>query len=198
MIQIREKKYIDNREVSRIMVSAFGSKITKAFKFDIEVLEEMIYYTLNERNRGKTLVAIENSTLLGYIKLQSKQFDMKGVKIKLSNMVKKFGLLNTIKFKIANTSLDYLSIKKNELYVSQLAVADNARGKGVGTLLLEAGEKECNKLLNSYTLYVMKENDGAYNLYNKRGFVSKKVIKPPFFQALTGYTAAIYMVKSIA
>lgn len=197
MIIVREKKHEDTKDIAQIILQAFGSKFSKAFNFDLKILEEMLIYTLKDRGRSKTLVAVEDSRILGFIKLQSKRFDKKGEKIRLNRLIKKFGIINSIKFKIGTIPLDYLTIKRNELYVSQLAVDKEGRGRGVGSLLLEAGEKECSSLLNSYTLYVMKENKGAFKLYKKRGFNSTRILKFPFFKALTGYTAAIYMTKSI-
>ncbi|MBX5317493.1 GNAT family N-acetyltransferase, partial [Staphylococcus caprae] len=58
-----------------------------------------------------------------------------------------------------------------------------ARGKGVGTRLLNFAEKKAQKEgFNKLSLTVVKDNDKALNLYKKFGFsIVGEINKSPFY-----------------
>ena len=67
--------------------------------------------------------------------------------------------------------------RKDVLLVDQLAVAPSARGKGVGTLLLEAAEAKGRAMgVPKMALSVISENVGAIRLYERMGYVKTQAV----------------------
>jgi ribosomal protein S18 acetylase RimI-like enzyme len=73
---------------------------------------------------------------------------------------------------------------KNEYFLSNLAVYQEYRGKGVGTGLLEKAEEEAKAMgLEKLSLYAEVDNPGAIRLYEKYGFIKvDEVILPQEFK----------------
>ena len=71
---------------------------------------------------------------------------------------------------------------KDEFHISMLATLPEARGKGVGTRLLNFAEKKPKEGFNKLSLTVVKDNDKALNLYKKFGFsIVGEINKSPFY-----------------
>jgi GNAT superfamily N-acetyltransferase len=91
---------------------------------------------------------------------------------KFSEALDLLGLLRLIFFeKTLIKKLLTTNICKRELYIGNICVDTNSRGKGVGKFLLDnivkyAKNKKCKRII----LDVSKENTIAINLYKKMGF----------------------------
>ena len=73
--------------------------------------------------------------------------------------------------------LFYSPPRQGVLVVDQLAVAPSARGKGVGTLLLEAAEARGRAMgVPRMALSVISENEGAIRLYERMGYVRTQAV----------------------
>ncbi|MBX5320247.1 GNAT family N-acetyltransferase [Staphylococcus caprae] len=117
-----------------------------------------------------SLVKIEKSmvkTVLEIIKMKK----LKALKIIFSNPKKLYSLI----------TMD--EGNKDEFHISMLATLPEARGKGVGTRLLNFAEKKAQKEgFNKLSLTVVKDNDKALNLYKKFGFsIVGEINKSPFY-----------------
>lgn len=201
MTDIRIRDFIkqDSADLAGIKLQAFGSKFRTIFKWDETILEEMILFFTGKLKQSKIIVAENQSGIVGYMLLNSVKYPLNKTRGLYKESVSKFGFLNTVKYYLAARSIESVNPGKDECYINQIAVSEKGRGMGVGSLLLEAGERECRSHSNisRNTLYVMKENVRAHKLYESRGFVDKKELKIPFMKALSGYSAAIFMEKKI-
>ena len=64
-----------------------------------------------------------------------------------------------------------MNFNQNELYVANVCVDKNSRGKGVGKFLLKNIIEQAKKLnCSKIVLDVSKDNKIAINLYKKNGF----------------------------
>jgi ribosomal protein S18 acetylase RimI-like enzyme len=74
-------------------------------------------------------------------------------------------------------------MEKDELFISNLAVFEEYRGKGIAVKLLEkAEEMATEKGLNKLSLYVETDNSHAKRVYEKFGFQEvKKSMLPQEF-----------------
>ena len=79
-----------------------------------------------------------------------------------------------------------------------IAVHGDARGKGVGTALLEAIFDKARELdLTSVRLDVIDANPRARTLYERRGFVAGKEQSTGLFRHVFGFSNYTEMIKTL-
>lgn len=81
----------------------------------------------------------------------------------------------------------YMELEEaNSLYIAGLAMFDKFRGQGVGTRLLDFAYKRARaEGLKKISLICFAENEGAYRLYKREGFVDRAkrdVVPHPLIQ----------------
>ena len=68
-------------------------------------------------------------------------------------------------------------LKRKDLYIDDLCIDENMRGKRVGQALFEHAESYAKKIgCNSVTLNVWSGNDGAIAFYEKMGMTPRKTL----------------------
>ncbi len=68
-------------------------------------------------------------------------------------------------------------VKRKTMFIDDLVVRDDYRGKGIGTTMLEYVKKEAKGIgCVSVTLDVWDGNDPAIEFYNKNGFKPQQII----------------------
>ena len=87
------------------------------------------------------------------------------------------GILNFLKMMFRlKLNKHFPKIKKDEIFISNLAVFEEYRGKGIAVKLLEKAEEMAREQgLNKLSLYVEIDNSHAKRVYEKFGF--QEVIK---------------------
>lgn len=105
----------------------------------------------------------------------NKQMRAKKNNLRIFELSRKYGLLKVCKFILGFMILQE-ELGEDECYIEHIAVSSEARGFGLGTMLLDYGEELVRKTpyLDKYTLHVAVNNKGAINLYKRKGF---KIIK---------------------
>ena len=198
-ILIREFNEQEVDTVTKIKLQAFESKYKTVFNWDDKQLKKIIKFFILKMRYTKIIVAEENGELVGFIALESKQFIEGKKRSPYFLCIKKFGFFQTFKYFLSAFSVEFSNLKDDELYISQIAVSEKGRGKGIGSLLMEAGERECYKIkeIFRFTLFVMNENERAHKLYNSLGFKDVEEVKIPLMKQLTGFSSAIYMEKRL-
>jgi ribosomal protein S18 acetylase RimI-like enzyme len=87
---------------------------------------------------------------------------------------------------------------QKDMYLHTLAVAPAMRGKGVGTLLLNAVFQIAReKGFKSVSLEVVDTNRAARRLYERIGFVATHTHYFPYLRGIAGFSASTELVKLI-
>lgn len=109
-------------------------------------------------------------------------------------LMREFGIFGGLWRGIWNLITDIGNSKRNELYIAAIAVDQNCRGLGIGTLLMRrAFEIARENNLPYVTLNVVDSNPRAQKLYEKLGF---KIVKTKSFGKLfekAGFSGFIHM-----
>ena len=88
---------------------------------------------------------------------------------------------------------------QRDMYIHTMAVAPAMRGKGVGTLLLNAVFQIAReKGFNSVSLEVVDTNLDARRLYERFGFVATHTHYFPYLRGIAGFSASTEMVKALS
>ena len=118
------------------------------------------------------LAAVEEGKLLGVLAIQTNKQSF--INLNFKKLRTYYGIVGS-SIRAAELSLLHHSPKPKELYIEGIAVADFARGKGIGTKLLDelmilAGSEGFEKV----TLQVIDTNPRALQLYERLGFTIEK------------------------
>jgi len=135
-------------------------------------------------SKENAVVEEENGKIRGLI-LAYPAGDMKKLAIGMLKCIKGIfmisGLLNFIKIMFRlRLNMYFPRTKNDEFFISNLAVFEEYRGKGIAVKLLEkAEEMAIGKSLCKLSLYVEIDNSRARRVYEKFGFQEvKKVVLP--------------------
>lgn len=118
------------------------------------------------------LSAVEDGRLLGVLAIQTNEQGF--LNISLNNLRDHYGLLGGIRRAAGLILLQHIP-KPAEIYIDGIVVADFARGKGIGTKLLDelmifGGSQGFERV----TLHVIDSNPRALKLYERLGFTIQK------------------------
>lgn len=172
----------------------------EAFQLKIENLdlfthskEQAVRLIVQYINPAGFLGAFQNDELLGVMGVR--YHHVHNLKHTLKPLLKEFGFFGGLWRGIWNTFADVGIKKKDELYITNLAVAEKARGMGVGTLLVEkAFETACENNMPRLSLRVVNSNPRAKALYERLGFKTVKIGKTGFLTRKAGFTGYFRMV----
>ena len=147
---------------------------------------------------GRHYVALEDGKVTGIMVLgRNDQKNTPRPNLPLSKLFKKYGAGKILAGMFIGITLEHKPGKR-EIYIDSLGVDDVARGRGIGTLLLDfarqCGQEESCDLLS---LYVMLENGRAKKLYERQGFTARRLKKIRWFKNHTGYSGFYYMTKPL-
>lgn len=162
----------DIASVCDLYHSAFWSKAKPLARLEnqkAKQLIETIFFKINDNFRFY-YVAEEDNQVLGVIKLM-RSYDKEKHSLPSLKQFVSVGFFRLIKTGLILSLIDD-EINMQDLYVEILVVSPHARGKGVGSKLLNfALEKACESDgVNFLTLGVLAENTGAVRLYQRFGF----------------------------
>jgi len=88
--------------------------------------------------------------------------------------------------------------RRDDLYISSLAVAPEFRGRGIGTQLLSAAESLARELrFRQVSLNVVNTNPRARALYVRLGYRVVRQHRYPFTRRLMGFSYSDMMVKDL-
>ncbi|MBC2191472.1 GNAT family N-acetyltransferase [Listeria sp. FSL L7-0229] len=169
-------------EVVLLAYAGFKSKFTKALFSEAEVqdvIHALCHYIYTEKGEN-LLIATQDEKVCGCLFLTSKADSHRQFYhsirefLTFSQQLKLIFLLSLLSHKPTS----------NERYIDFITVSPNFRGQGIGKKLLthciETFPKE------QITLYVAKNNIGAYQLYQNLGFQVTEKENSAFMGVLTG------------
>ena len=172
---IRRFKADDQQQIAVLMASSFRDDWLKIANLPDNKLAQFLIESgeISPYPFEGYMVAEENGAILGMIKLNWVGQERPKFRLRLSQ-VSQHGFATAVKL----LAMRYLFPEKPEkgaCHVSEIAVSEKARRKGVATELLLFGKKLAGeKGLSKYTLNVDDCNKAALNLYRKAGFTIEK------------------------
>lgn len=173
-------------QVTKIFGEGFGHMFN-GFTKDLDKLAECFGESFVQ---DMVYVYIEDNIVLGFISASS--ISGRAMKINKKPFVEAFG---KVKGSIFCLQLDKIMTKvlvksENEFYIDFLAVKKEARGRGIGKILLDYIHKDTR--YQKYILEILSKNISAKKLYEKVGY---KVIKHEknIFMKISGQGSAFIM-----
>jgi GNAT superfamily N-acetyltransferase len=141
------------------------------------------------------IAALEGDKLLGIAALQhsGKSF----TNLRFGTMRRHYGFFEG-SFRLALMTVFENYNRHSGLYIEAIAVAPDARGKGIGTLLLNTvTEYAREKGYSHLTLEVVNTNPDARRLYEREGFKVVKTSEYGMFTQGLGFTGSVEMMKPV-
>ena len=154
----------------RVLYGAFAKKLRIGFRD----AEDFVRLFRDGVNPAACLSATADGKLLGILALQWTGVELYDFRVR--SVFRRFSPLRAILI-LVNMLLLFTPPRKDVLLVDQLAVAPSARGKGVGTRLLETAEAKGRAMgVPKMVLSVLSENVGAIRLYERMGYVKTQAV----------------------
>ncbi len=188
----------DLEEASTIMAESFEAKFTRLADLSVpEIAELSVHLGISyPRPFHGYLVAQTGESVSGVIVLKWKGQDRLSMPMRWRK-ARKLGLWNAVKTLFGMILLD-TSPKAGECYIEHVAVSSEHRGMGIGTMLIEEGERIARRSgLPLYSLYVAESNEGAVRLYQSLGFSIDKRVKSWLTKRIFGIPVWYRMVKAL-
>jgi len=177
---------------AEIFWEAFGSKLG---------------FTLGDAARGvpllaesfvpqDILIALDGEQVLGVLALRDNS-GMDAIDLSPALMARHYGLSGILRLAVMGLVFN-THANDSELWVDSIAVASAARGRGVGTKLLEAAfQAAADGGYQTIGLEVIDQNPRAQALYERLGFVVTGEKSVGVFSRWVGFASYIRMSKPI-
>ena len=179
-VLVRQATAQDATEVAPLIYEAIGdiAKRLTGAREDKDILFGLEELVRNEDNRHtylNTYIAYEDKKILGIVVL----YDGKTGKDLDGRLMRKLQQTHGASYKIDKEAHD------EEYYIDTICVAPDARGRGIGTMLLRFAVQQAKKLgYTKLSLNVETEKIKARSLYEREGFVVTEpweIIGEPFY-----------------
>ena len=175
----------------RVLYGAFATKLRIGFRD----AEDFVRLFRDGVNPAACLSAIADGELLGILGLQWTGVELYDFRV--GSVFRRFPPLRAILI-LVNMLILFSPPRKDVLLVDQLAVAPSARGKGVGTLLLEAAEAKGRAMgVPKMALSVISVNAGAIRLYERMGYVKTQAVGGALVRAVVKSAEVWRMEKAL-
>lgn len=193
-----EDSHLD--EIFRIFYEGFSAKlgfITR--KTDLQNSFAEDFNVFDVVTPGREFVALIDNKVMGILSLRHPDLHNppSQTRDEIRQLIFKYGF--SILFKAWLFDLVFRhKYEEGELYIDTLAVSTDARGKGIGTALLDFTENYAKeKGFKKTTLMVIYENPKAQALYERKGYrvTGKHSLK--MLKKSTGVSGAYFMEKEI-
>ncbi len=183
------------QSAAELLLEAFNEKFIPILGKDKKSIK-LIKASIDINN---CIYSEKNGNLLGILGITTTKGNF--INITFKDLVSIYGLFRAIP-KIIKLTMFFFHIPKvNEVYVELVAVADIARGKGIGSMLFDSlTNLALNKGFRDITLQVVDTNPRARELYERLDFVVEKKIDIWPINKLVGwpFREVYYMRKSIS
>ncbi|MCD4848819.1 MAG: GNAT family N-acetyltransferase [Candidatus Aegiribacteria sp.] len=181
---------IQKDEILSIMYDAFEKKLSN-LELKPKSREQGLRILRKSANYDQGLYAIHKSGIIGAVGMNSRKKRFYYFEWKV--LLEEFGFIGASwRSIIQKYSAD--SLKDTELYIGSIAVAENYRGKGIGTKLLDAVKDLArNNGFESIILDVVDTNPRAFDLYKRYGYEVIKKRKFGFITRSAGFSFSYKM-----
>ena len=193
-----ERAYYE--DILKIFNEGFSSKFGFVSRNqDLQLSFARDFNVLDRESKDRDFVAIIDEQVLGILSIRFTGQLKRNPPRPLSGreLFRKYGIFSLVKASLFDLRIRHKR-EKGELYIDTVAVAAEARGKGIGTALLEFTENfAIERGLKKLSLMVIYENPQAKALYERQGFHVKKSRSLKMLKRSTGVSGAYFMVKQL-
>ena len=163
---------------------------TKTKDQTIELLSRSIQFE-------QGIYALRNEEVVGFIGYNiGKKAFTPAKHIAFQNVFPPLGA--TWRFFLYSFYLRFHLYHEHVMHIDPIAVSKEARGQGIGKLLLmELEQVAKNKQLTQINLEVVDTNPSAQRLYERFGYIIKKELKSSPFTVKAGFKKVIFMQKCL-
>ena len=171
----RRRAAADLPRVAAVLQDAFSDKMCVIFSHkpeEVRAAVEALYQGPVMRGYDGILVAERAGRIVGTLLIEPMQYTDEEMAAFERFSVRELGLLRTLRasFMLWVIGLNHKP-DEGEAYISDLGVAEDCRGEGVGTLLMQSAEAWARRhQRDRLTLHAAGTNEGALALYEKMGF----------------------------
>lgn len=193
-----EQKYYDE------MLEIFNAGFLSKFRFVVRDEKLLGSFThdfgiVSRDFGGGNFVAESDGKVLGILNLKyhGKKYEDHGSNMDIKALKDKYGFGALLRAIFLGKALNY-DPPAGEAYIDNISVAEDSRGQGVGTLLMDYAKEQAKKNnCNSISLYVTDENPRAKKLYEKHGFTVKSHKSYKWMKKTAGISGGSLMVADI-
>lgn len=184
--------YAHRWDAARIYFEAFQQKLRPLYG----AKEKLLAIFARDVHPEQAIVALEGGTLVGLAGLQIKQRPF--LEPRWQTFVDEYGLLPAlVRYPLVNT-MEHTA-GDGELLLDSLSVAASARGRGIGSLLLQAILQFASQYgFRSVGLDVVDTNPRARALYERHGFTVKSIQSYPYLRNFLGFGRVYNMSHPLA
>lgn len=178
--------------VATLYWEAFGVKLAPA----LGGREPGIRYLAGQLNAEQVICAHQNGRVLGVVGFYSAGGGAVG--FSYPDLARQYSRTSAA-WRTLLLAILYRQPKAGELLLDGLSVAAEARGRGIGSLLLEEARAEAGRQgKGAVRLSVVDSNPRARALYERMGFVPAETVSLGVFGRLFGFQRATDMVWSLS
>lgn len=200
--EVRAARPVDLPGMSAVLEEAFSDKMRVIFSHkptEVRAVLEALYQGPVTRGYDGILVAERAGRIIGTLLIEPMQHTSEEMAAFERASVRELGLLRTLRsaFMLWIMGLDYKP-DLADAYISDLGVARDCRGEGVGALLLahvEAWARERGRA--RLTLWAAANNEAALRLYEKAGFTITRTRRSLLTQVFFGIAHWHFMEKRL-
>lgn len=170
---VRPARLADLPGVAAVLQDAFSEKMRAIFGNQpkkVRALLETLYTGPVQRGYDGVLVAERGGRIIGTLLIEPMYFTTRENRAFEYLAIRDLGVLRTVRASFLLWRLSHHP-EPGEAYISDLGVAQDCRGEGVGQFLLDQAEQwALDHDRTHLTLWVAATNDSAIGLYDKMGF----------------------------
>ncbi len=179
---------------AQLYESAFGSKLAVAIP-DKQARVGVIEAALDPEFG---FAAVEGDKLIGLAGMQTSEGSLTSGTLTFTDVRHRLGLLGAVRAGIVATLYER-RLTPGELLMDGISVHPEARGKGIGTRLLNAlKDHAINNGYQQVRLDVIVTNPRARALYERHGFVATKTRRYRGLGQMLGFSASTTMILDLA
>ena len=174
---VRPARLGDLPGVAAVVQDAFSEKMCAIFgdhPEKIAIILEAAYTGPVQRGYDGLLVAERAGRIVGSLLLEPMYYTPAENRMFEHIAVRELGMPRMLRAALLLWLIGHTP-DDDEAYISDLGVAGDCRGEGIGRLLLDGAEQWAQSHQRQrLTLYVAESNTGAQKLYEKSGFVTTR------------------------
>jgi len=190
MLQIRPARLVDLPGMAAVLQDAFSDKMRVIFGSNPEKvvrLLEFIYSGPVKRGYDGVLVADRDGRIVGTLLVEPMCHTSAENRAFESLAVRELGLPRTLRAAFLLWLLSHQP-EPGEAYISDIGVATDCQGEGIGSQLLQAAEQWARTHNRTrLTLWVAENNTRAIHVYEKAGFTVTRTKS----SRLTGFSLGV-------